>query len=378
VASLVPWNYPLFLCAGPALNALAAGNAMVMKPSPRAKDTVGAFGRWLIDAGFPPDLVPVLDSSDDTGRALTSSPLIDRIVFTGSSKVGRSVLTAAAQNLVPATVELSGYDAVFVLSDADLKLAASAVSFGVRFNAGRTCVCPRRVFVDKSVAEPFTNLLAERLKTWSLTAPMDPQTLREADELAGRLESVRARNLNGRERGDANKAVAVAGGREALAAAQGNFVPAVVVASVAGSDEALALENESPYALGASIFSEDSDRAAALAARLRAGMIVVNECLVPAGEAAMTFGGARESGYGVRSGNEGLMEMTRPQSVSYARFKYRPHHELGPEAEALLLALVRARHSGSFFGRMAAWLRYASEAIKLSPPQSNKDNSKIS
>ena len=375
VANLVPWNYPLFLCASSAVNALAAGNAIVMKPSPRARKSVGAFAQWLWDAGIPPELAPVLDSADESGRMLVASPLIDRIVFTGSSQTGRSVLRAAAENLIPATIELSGYDAVFVLPDADINLAVASISFGVCFNAGRTCVCPRRVFVDKRIAEPFTRLLSERLKTRGLTAPMDPRTLKEADDLAARLDATHALNLNARQRGDANLALAVSGGREALAAAQGNFVPAIVVASVENSDEALQLEGESPYALGASIFTENPANAEALATRLRAGMIVVNECIVPAGEAALPFGGARESGYGVRSGVEGLMEMTRPQAVSYARFKMRPHHDAGPEAEGLLLELLHARHSPSVLRRMTGWVRYGIEATKLLRAQ-NRKNSK--
>jgi acyl-CoA reductase-like NAD-dependent aldehyde dehydrogenase len=365
VASMVPWNYPLFLCGGPALNALAAGNAIVMKPSPRAKRTVAAFGEWLYDAGIPPDLAPVLDSSDETGRQLSASPLIDRIVFTGSSKTGRSVLIAAAQNLVPATIELSGYDAVFVLEDADVPLAAAAVAFGLRFNAGRTCVCPRRVFVQKKVSEPFVKLLSERLTKRKLPEPMDPQTLREADELAAKLESVpNIKNLNGRVRGDAHKALAVLGGREALEAAQGNFVPALVVTQVENTDEALRLEHESPYALGASIFTRSQRSADTIAAQLRSGMVVVNECITAAGEASMPFGGAKESGYGVRSGVEGLMEMTRPQGVSFARGTFRPHHDAGPEAEAFLLELLKARHSGSFFGRVKGWIGYFVEGAK--------------
>ena len=369
VASLVPWNYPLFLCGGPALNALAAGNAIVMKPSPRAKKTVGAFAEWLYAAGIPKDLAPVLESSDEMGRQLTASPLIDRIIFTGSSATGRAVLTAAAKNLVPATVELSGFDAVFVIDDADVKLAAAAVSFGVRFNAGRTCVCPRRVFVDKRVSAEFVSLVSERLTKRRLPEPMDPQTLREADELAAKLDATpNTRSLNGRKHGDANTALAVLGGREALNAAQGNFVPALVVMEVANSDEALSLEQESPYALGASIFTRSPHRADAIATHLRSGMVAVNECIAPAGEAALPFGGAKESGYGVRSGIEGLMEMTRPQAVAFARGTFRPHHDAGPEAEQFLLELLKARHSGSFFGRLKGWMRYAVEGAKWKPP----------
>ena len=364
VALLVPWNYPLFLCAGSALNALAAGNAVVMKPSPRAKETVGSFAQWLYDAGVPRELAPVLESSDDMGRALSASPLIHRIVFTGSSKTGRAVLAAAAQNLVPVTLELSGYDAVHVMNDADVELAASAVAFGVRLNAGRTCVCPRRVFVVRGAAEAFTARLAEKLSRLELLSPMDPQTLREADALAERLSTHGGRSLNGRKPGDALKALVYAGGSDTLAAAQGNFVPAVIVAAVESAAEGLRMDAASKYGLGASIFTRSKQKALELASKLPPGMIAINECVMPAGEAALPFGGANESGYGVRSGVEGLLEMTRPQTLGFAQGSFRPHHLAGDETTDLLTALLRARHSAGFFGRMKGWVDYGVETVK--------------
>ena len=344
VAVLVPWNYPLFMCSSSVPLALAAGNAVALKASPRAKETIAAFGQWLHDAGIPPDLAPVLDSSDDMGRALVASPLIDRIVFTGSSKTGRSVLTAAAQNLVPATVELSGCDAVFVLRDADLKLAAAAVAFGLRLNAGRTCICPRRLFVEEPVAAEFIALLSAKLASAKLLASMDPQTLREADELARKLAAIPGvKPLHPRALGEKEQALVYSGGPEALAAVQGCFLPALVVTTVKDSAEALRLDAASPYALGASIFARDPAAVAAIADHLRAGMIAINECMVPAGEAALPFGGANESGFGVRSGAEGLLEMTRPQTVAFARGTFRPHHDAADEAEDFLLAPIAAR-----------------------------------
>jgi aldehyde dehydrogenase (NAD+) len=369
VALLVPWNYPLFLCASSALNALVAGNAVVLKASPRAKATVQALAEWLWQAGIPRDLLPVLDSSDDTGRMLTASPHIDKIIFTGSSRTGRAVLSAAAQNLVPATMELSGCDAVYVLRDADIKLAAAAVSFGARLNAGRTCICPRRVFVEEPVAAEFIQRLSERLTTRALISPMDPQTLKEADDLAARLESTpQTKSLNNRQPGDARKALLYEGGAAALRVTQGNFVPAIVVARVPDLQEALRLDGECGYALGASIFSRNLRAAEAVAGKLRAGLIAINECVAPAGEASLPFGGAGESGYGVRGGDEGLLDMTRPQSLAYARGTYRPHHDAEDEAENLILALLRARHGSSWLGRLKGWFDYAIEGIKWKPP----------
>ena len=364
VASIVPWNYPLLLCAGPALNALVAGNAIVMKPSPRAKNTVAAFARWLHEAGFPAELAPVLDCSDENGRALAASPLIDKIVFTGSSKTGRAVLNAAAINLVPATMELSGFDAVHVLADADVKLAAASVAFGVRLNAGRTCVCPRRVFVDRSVAAELKERLAQKLSTLELLAPMDSQTLIEADALAAKLSALGAKNLNGRTPGDCKKALLFSGDAQAMRAAEGNFVPALVLMEVADAAQALQEESASRYALGASIFSRSLEQVMRVAGDVPSGMVAVNECVAPAGEAALPFGGAHESGYGVRGGVEGLLEMTRPQSLAFARGNFRPHHLAGEEAEELLLALLRARHAPGIFSRAGGWISYAIESVK--------------
>ncbi|MEI6236682.1 MAG: aldehyde dehydrogenase family protein [Planctomycetota bacterium] len=376
VAVLVPWNYPLFLCAGSVLNALVAGNAVVMKPSPRAKETVGAFGQWLYDAGIPRELAPVLDSSDEMGRKLSASPLINRIVFTGSSTTGRSVLMAAAQNLVPATMELSGYDAVHILRGADVELAAAAVAFGLRLNAGRTCVCPRRVFVDRSVSEKFTSLIGAKLSEMELLSPMDPQTLREADAWAAAIEAGGGRSLNNRARGDANKALAYAGGAAALAAAQGNFVPAIVVATVENPEDALTLDRASNYALGASIFASSKSAAIEFSKQLPPGMIAINECIMPAGEAALPFGGANESGYGVRSGIEGLLEMTRPQTLGISQGSFRPHHLAGEETTALLEALLRARHSSGLLGRIKGWIDYGVETVTwLNGLRKKKSNS---
>jgi len=370
VALIVPWNYPLFLCASSALSALAAGNAVVLKASPRARKTIDAFGQWLWDAGVPRELAPVLDSSDEAGHALVASPLVDKIVFTGSSKTGRAVLQAAAQNLTPVTMELSGFDAVYVLADADVDLAAAAVSFGLRINAGRTCICPRRAFVEEPVADSFFEKVKARFSGKSLMFPMDTQTLREADALAERLAATPGHApLVERRKGDAACPIVVSGGPETLAAAQGNFVPALVVTRVNSVEHAFQLSGVSDYALGGSIFTRDIKRAQELALRTGSGLVAINECVAPAAEAALPFGGTGESGYGVRGGVEGLLDMTRPQSLAFARGKFRPHHVAQEEAEPLVKAWLRARHGGSVLGRIKGWMDFAVEGVRWRPPE---------
>lgn len=370
VAVLVPWNYPLFLCATSVLPALVAGNAAVMKASPRAKATVQAFAEVLWRCGIPKELAPVLDSSDEAGQALSASPLIHRICFTGGSKTGRAVLKAAAENFVPATVELSGCDAVYVLEDANLQLAANAVSFGLRINAGRTCICPRRLLIEKPVAAEFMSRFRERATKMKLPEPMDPQTLQEADALQAKLLAVPGtEQVLERKSGDALTPIVMTGKTLALAATQGNFVPALVITEADSADHALQLDAASPYALGASVFSRDLAKAKYVAERLRAGIVSINECVAAGGEAAVTFGGSGESGYGVRGGEEGLREMTRPQTLAIARGTFRPHHLAGEESAAMLTALLRARHGGNFFGRMKGWIDYAIAGAKWRPPK---------
>jgi aldehyde dehydrogenase (NAD+) len=134
-------------------------------------------------------------------------------------------------------------------------------------------------------------------------------------------------------------------------------------------EEAFSISGASDYALGASIFTRDQRRAHEIALRTGAGLIAINECVAPAGEAALPFGGTGESGYGVRGGVEGLLDMTRPQALAHGRGRFRPHHVAGPETEALVKALLRARHSATWLGRMKGWVDYAVEGIRWRPPK---------
>lgn len=302
-----PGNYPFMLVAVQAVQALAAGNAVVLKPGREASVAADALKRLLDDAGLPEQLLSVLSEDvadaqaamrardDEAGR-----PLVDRVVLTGSVDSGRAVLGELADAVVPTTMELSGEDAFIVLDGADLDLAARALRFGRRLNGGETCIRPRRVLVHANVFDRF------------------------ADRWAG---------------------------------------DGVAPQRFTTPDDAVETANGSPYGLGASVFGPPA-AAAAVAARLDVGVVTLNETIVPTADPRLPFGGRGDSGFGVTRGAEGLLEMTRPKVVTRQGGvcrRFRPHYDepTSHDAEAFA-ATIRA-----LYGRGAAtrW-RAAVAAIK--------------
>ena len=158
-----PGNYPLFLPAVQTLQALVAGNAILLKPGVGGSCAATAFADLLRRAGAPPNLIQVLPESPTAAQAAIAFG-VDKVVFTGSATTGQAVLAQCAQRLTPATVELSGCDAMFVRADADIELVVRAIRFGLRLNNGATCIAPRRVFVNRTLAAELENRLREA--TW--------------------------------------------------------------------------------------------------------------------------------------------------------------------------------------------------------------------
>ncbi|MGI8438154.1 MAG: aldehyde dehydrogenase family protein [Chthoniobacterales bacterium] len=265
-----PSNYPLFLPAVQALQALAAGNAVVVKPAQGATAPLTEFAQLVRRAGFPSQLLYLLPEPAAAAREAVRCG-IDKAIFTGSSKNGRDFLALLAQTNTPSVMELSGQDHVFVRADADLDLAAKAIAFGLRLNDGNTCIAPHTVLAHNSVAVALTN----KLKT--------------------------------------------------LAAE-----PTRIIA-VSDDNEALQITSRNEYGLGASIFSRDEKAARVLADKMETGFVTINDMIVPTADPRFPFGGIRGSGVGVTRGEEGLLEMTYPQAVSVRHGRAHPH--LGPAQE---------------------------------------------
>jgi acyl-CoA reductase-like NAD-dependent aldehyde dehydrogenase len=334
VLIVAPANYPLFLAGVPVLHALAAGNTVQLKSAPGFAELSGALRDLWLRAGLPESALTLLDESvGAVYDALEDG--VDHVVFTGSAVAGRRVLQAAARSLTPATLELSGCDAVFLLESADVQLAARSLVFGLRLNNGATCLAPRRIFVPKGLMPPFTaavQKLAETSPPLSLSGPA-------ADQFAKRVEAALAagaRPVCG-EWGDTCQPVLLEGLDSAHPLTQADLMApmAFVFGTGTGSgEEALAWNARCRFALGASVFGDPS-AARAFAARVPAGCVTINDLVAPAADPRMPFSGWNQSGFGVTRGAEGLRAMTRLKAISLPTTSWRPHLEPSVDAESL-------------------------------------------
>lgn len=350
VLVIAPSNYPLLLAGVQALQALAAGNAVLVKPAPGCAEPMTLLGQWLAEAGLPEGLFAVLgESPAEAEAAIDAGPDgrgVEKVVLTGSAETGRRVMARLADRLIPATMELSGNDAVFVLPGADARFVAGALAFGLRFNGSATCIAPRRAFVPRDRAPDLERALTERiagLPTTPVPLPVRARLARLVEDALGK-----GGRLIGRHPATDTPELApfvLADARPDMALlSEDVFAPVLALVPVADMEEALRLAAECPYALGASIFGPEEE-ARALAARVDAGSVTVNDLIAPTADPRLPFGGRRRSGWGVTRGAEGLLEMTQVKTVTVSAGRFRPHHEpLADGDEALLLAWLRLAH----------------------------------
>jgi acyl-CoA reductase-like NAD-dependent aldehyde dehydrogenase len=329
-----PWNYPVLTPMGSIAYALAAGNAVIFKPS----EFTPAVGEYLVrsfaEAAGPDAPQPVLQlltGDGRTGAALTAAG-VDKLAFTGSAATARKVMATAAASLTPVIAECGGKDALIVDADADLNAAADAAAWGGLSNAGQTCIGVERVYVADPVYETFLAKLTERvsgLRPGSEPgAAYGPMTMPSQIEVIRRhLADAVARGGRALPEGLASADDAIDGGyvrpviltdvpEDASAVTEETFGPTLTVRRVASLEEGVRLANASSYGLGATIFSGSRRRALVAARSLRSGAAAINSVvsfmLVP----ALPFGGVGESGFGRIHGADGLREFTRAKSIA--------------------------------------------------------------
>lgn len=329
VGVIGPWNYPAFTPMGSIGYALAAGNAVVFKPS----EYTPGVGEWLArtfleTVGRP--VFSVVTGLGETGAALCRAG-VDKVAFTGSTATGKRVMAACAETLTPVVIEAGGKDAVLVDEDADIDAAADAALWGAAANAGQTCTGVERVYVHAAVYDEFLSTLAVKARTLSAHAgpdsPIGPITMPK------QLEVIRRHISDALARGGR----ALVGGADAVgerfvqptvlvdvpedseAVQEETFGPTVTVRKVASMDEAVALTNASRYGLGSTVFSKR--RGMELASRIRSGMTAVNGVITFAAVPSLPFGGVGDSGFGRIHGPDGLREFTFAKAITRQRFK---------------------------------------------------------
>jgi acyl-CoA reductase-like NAD-dependent aldehyde dehydrogenase len=340
------WNYPLFLAGVPLVQALTAGNGVLWKPSEVAPASAAALFGLLARAGFPDDLVQLLEATRSAGQDLVNAD-IDHLAFTGSSRTGPLLAENLGRRLVRSTLELSGCDALFVLDDADVPMAVQAAWFGATMNRGQTCLAVRRVFIPRRLSAAFTAALKPLVEAATpvrlALAPQVQQVDRLVQEaLAEGASLAGGRGLPARpEAADLCQPVVVLDARPEMGLCRDAlFAPVMAVLPYDDLEDAVRMDAQCPYGLGASIFTRSPARAAELAARLRTGTVAVNDVIVSTAHPATPFGGRGMSGWGVTQGAEGLLEMTVPQVVSVRSGRFRPHYEMaagrsGPQSDLL-------------------------------------------
>lgn len=330
VGVIGPWNYPVLTPLGSIVYALAAGNAVVFKPS----ELTPAVGCFLADTfaeavpGRP--VFQVVTGDGTTGQALCVAG-VDKVAFTGSPATGRKVMAACAERLTPVTLELGGKDAMIVDADADLDAAAEQAVWGGMANAGQACLAIERVYVVDTVYEQFLAKLVERASRvrpgGGPAADFGPMTLpRQLDTIQRHLDDAFARGARALVGGpDAvhppyvDPVVLVDVPPDALVMREETFGPVLPVVRVRDADDAVALANASPYGLGAAVFA--GRRAEPIARAVRSGMASVNSVLTFAGMPSLPWGGVGESGFGRIHGPDGLRELSRSKAITRQRFR---------------------------------------------------------
>jgi aldehyde dehydrogenase (NAD+) len=329
VGVIGPWNYPVFTPMGSIAYALAAGNAVVFKPS----EYTPGVGAWLASTFsevVERPVFQVVTGFGETGAALCRSG-IDKIAFTGSAATGRRVMAACAESLTPVLIEAGGKDALIVDADADLDAAAEGAVWGACANAGQTCAGVERVYVHERVYDDFLTRLVDRAKEVHANddtqAKIGPITMpAQVDIIRRHVDDAIARGgkavLGGPDAvGDrfVQPTILVDVPEDSAAVTEETFGPTMTVTRVKDMDEAVALTNASRYALGSTVFSRSHGMQ--IAERLRVGMTAINGVITFAGVPSLPFGGIGDSGFGRIHGPDGLKEFCYAHAITRQRFK---------------------------------------------------------
>ena len=329
VGVIGPWNYPIFTPMGSITYALAAGNAVVFKPS----EYTPGVGEWLADTfneavGRP--VLSVITGLGETGAALCHAG-VNKVAFTGSTATGKRVMAACAETLTPVVIEAGGKDAIIVDADADIDAAADAAVWAALANAGQTCIGVERAYVHEKVYDQFVSAVTEKSKV--LSATTDPATKIGPITMPSQVGVIRSHIQDALDRGGR----AVVGGldgvgerfvqptilvdvpEDSTAVTQETFGPTMTIAKVRDMEEAIALTNATVYGLGNTVFSKK--RGIEIASKIRSGMTAVNSVIAFAAIPSLPFGGVGDSGFGRIHGEDGLREFCYSKAIARQKFK---------------------------------------------------------
>ncbi|MDQ2675551.1 MAG: aldehyde dehydrogenase family protein, partial [Actinomycetota bacterium] len=332
VGVIGPWNYPLNNSFGDCIPALAAGNSVILKPSEFTPLTSLLMARMLAECGLPDGVFQVATGRGETGAALVDQA--DYVMFTGSVKTGKRVLAQASGTLAPVSLELGGKDPMIVLADADIERAANAaVSYGLN-NSGQVCISVERIYAEEAIHDELLERITQKVEGLRQGAPGElgsvdvgamifpPQLDTVEAHIADAVEKG-ARVVTGGARGEGpgryfQPTVLADVDHSMRCMTEETFGPTLPVMRVHDADEAVALANDGPYGLQASVWTRDEGRGEEIARRIEAGVACVNDAQVNYAALELPMGGWKESGLGSRHGADGIRKYTKRQSLLIA------------------------------------------------------------
>ena len=331
VGLIVPWNFPLLLASWKLGPALACGCTIVLKPAEQTPLTTLRLGDLAIEAGVPAGVLNIVTGGPETGKAIVAHPGIDKIAFTGSTAVGRQIMRSAADTLKRVTLELGGKSPNIVFADSEIDSAVRGAINGIFYGKGEVCNAGSRLFVETKVGDELLEKLVARAKKMQPADPLDPKTRLGAIVSQEQMQTVLGYIDIGKEEG----AKLVAGGRRvSVDGGQGFFVeptifgevrndmkiaqeeifgPVLSVLTFEDLDQVVDLANRNPYGLAAAVWTRDLNKAHNVSRRLKAGTVWINTYGLM--QAALPFGGYKNSGFGRELGTEAIEHYTELKTV---------------------------------------------------------------
>ncbi len=326
VGVISPWNYPIYLTIGPLIDILAAGNRCMIKPSELTPST-SALLATLLGEIFPPDEVAVVQGDMEVGKAFSALPF-DHLVFTGSTGVGRHVMRAASENLVPVTLELGGKSPVIVAPDFDIAKAASSVAVGKFFNAGQTCIAPDYVLAPAESAENFARGVLAEAETMfpklngnpDYTAIISDRHYARLNELVAEAEAAGATVLRHTDKPVGNirhfaPTVVLDPPLDGRLMQEEIFGPVLPVVGTASTEAAIDFVNARPRPLALYAYTKDAATERKILDRTISGGVTINGTLLHVGQDDMPFGGTGPSGMGAYHGHEGFLQFSHARAI---------------------------------------------------------------
>ena len=332
VGQIIPWNFPLLMLSWKVAPALAAGNTVVLKPAEFTSLTALLFAEFAHEAGLPPGVLNVITGDGATGAALVDHPKVDKIAFTGSTEVGKIIRRATAGSGKKLSLELGGKSPFVVFDDADLDGVVEGVVDAIWFNQGQVCCAGSRLLVQEGIADQLYAKLRARMEKLRLGPPLDKAVDMGAVIAPVQLERIRTLVEQGQKEGatvwQPSKAVPSHGSYypptlctdvfpSSTIAQVEIFGPVLVSMTFRTPEEAVALANNTPFGLAASVWTENINLALDIAPKIKAGVVWVNATNLF--DAAAGFGGYRESGFGREGGREGMWEYLKRRQKAEGR-----------------------------------------------------------